>query len=108
VQFYSGNSNDFILTELLQKAMNELSERDFLSARETFEEICTLYPDNWNARYYYSMTLCSIGDFTEAYEQLSWISLSASESIWLTVAKNGKMLIEQKERDIRKALTALI
>lgn len=62
---------------MLEKAMKELSERDFICARDTFEEICFRFPDNWNARYFYSMTLCSIGDFTEAHNQLSRISLNA-------------------------------
>lgn len=96
------------LPSLLEQAVNAFSKRDFLVANEMFESICRKEPDNYSARYFYAMTLCSIGDFSEARAQLNYILRCSNEAIWWQAARGGLALVDARESSFKKSLAGLI
>lgn len=96
------------LSVLLERAISAFKNRDFLSANEIFEAICSTHPDNWISHYFYGMSLCATGDFSEARAKLNYILLHSNEALWWQTARGGLALVDAKEKSFRRYLAGLI
>ncbi len=92
----------------LEDAINAFASRNFIDADDGFSAISAAHPDNWTARYFHAMTLCAMGDFSDAREQLLHILTQADELIWQQVAQNGLALLGKKEQSLLKSLEGLL
>lgn len=63
------------LITLLEYGIDAYANKDFLTADHVFATIAEIYPTNWAVKYFFAMTLCAKGDFSEARLQLFQISM---------------------------------
>ena len=92
------------LASLLEQAIEAYAYRDFGTASQLLEKISVKYPENWTARYFYAMTLCATGDYSESRQQLYHIVGNSGDPIWQKVSKNGLNLVDYKEQSLRSSL----
>lgn len=93
---------------MLERAIKAFTKREFLEAIDMFEMICNKFPRSWSARYYHAMTLCAVGDFSDARKQLSHIFINSEEEIWQDIAQSGIALVDSREAGLRQSLASLI